>query len=325
MNKYHDSHALKHIVETQQFNSATLENWLFPLADKMRSIAKSKNSSLLLGKRMVSWFEEPSTRTAASFSLSMSLLGGQVSFATENASKFSSRAKGESVEDTFKILNGYYPDVIVARLAVAGDAYKAARISSVPVVNAGDGNNQHPTQALLDLYTIHQKFGQIDELEIGLVGDLHNGRTVKSLSYLASKFKKVKLRFISPLSLHIGDDIKTHLDKHGVVWSEYDDLRKIAEKLDIIYMTRIQAERGSKLTTEELEPGRFSINREVLRQLPKKSIIMHPLPRLEEIPRYVDKDKRAYYFKQAENGLYIRMALLTMILRPSLVPSIIKN
>jgi aspartate carbamoyltransferase catalytic subunit len=323
IDKYHDTYIFKHIIETQQFNAATLIKWIFPLADRLKTMAKAKNSTLLAGKRMISWFEEPSTRTAASFASSMSLLGGQISFSTENAAKFSSRAKGESIEDTLRILNGYYPDIIVARLATAGDAYRAAQISAVPIINAGDGNNQHPTQALLDLYTMYQKFGQLDNLTIGLVGDLHNGRTVKSLCYLAGKFKDITLHLVSPLSLRLGDDIKNYLDKHRVNWSESDDLQKIASHLDVVYMTRIQEERGSKLADEELEPGRFSINRPVLRQLAKSAIIMHPLPRLAEIPSYVDRDKRAYYFKQAQNGLYIRMALLVMVLRPQVVPSLL--
>lgn len=323
--KYYNTYDFGHIVETQQFNAETLLNWIFPLADHMKKVAESKIGNYLKGKRMISWFEEPSTRTASSFSMSMTLLGGEVSFATENAAKFSSRAKGESISDTFQILNGYYPDVIVARLAVAGDAYEAAEASAVPVINAGDGNNQHPTQALLDVYTIHQKFGRLDELKIALVGDLHNGRTVKSLAYLIGKFKKIVLYFISPSSLCIGNDIKTYLDKHEVVWIEHDDLRTVADKVDIIYMTRIQEERGSKLSLEDQEPGRFSINRAVLEKMSPEGIIMHPLPRLNEIPTDVDADPRAYYFKQAQNGLYIRMALLTMVLRPEIVPDLLKN
>ncbi|NCN99633.1 aspartate carbamoyltransferase [Candidatus Falkowbacteria bacterium] len=318
-----DAYSLKHVVTTQQFDTNALIRFIFPLADRMREAVKMGGNTLLAGQRMISWFEEPSTRTAASFAMSMAQLGGEVSFATDNASQFSSRAKGETIEDTFRILNGYHPNVIVSRFATAGDAAKASKISKVPIINAGDGNNQHPTQALLDLYTIQKKFERCNNLKIGMVGDLHNGRTVKSLAYLLGKFKKISLYFVSPLSLRIGDDIKIYLDKHGATWSEHEDLRDIADQLDVLYMTRIQRERGSMLTSAELEPGKFSINKPVLRLLPKEAIIMHPLPRLEEIPNYVDGDKRACYFQQAENGLYVRMALLTIILAPIHIPRLL--
>ena len=156
-----------------------------------------------------------------------------------------------------------------------------------------------------------------------MVGDLANGRTVKSLAYLASKFPNVQFYFISPSSLNISKNITAYLDKHEVVFAEHDDLREVASILDVIYVTRIQEERGSFLTDQELEPGRFSINQEILDIMSDEAIIMHPLPRKNEIPRYVDKDPRARYFQQAKYGLYIRMALYQMILYPQMVPSLL--
>jgi len=321
MIRYQDSH-VSHVIQTQQFELSTLFDWIFPLADRMR--LETGENNYLKGSRMISWFEEPSTRTQVSFSMAMSLLGGEVSFSTENASQFSSRAKGESISDTIRILNGYHADLLVGRFAKAGDAAKAAHVSNIPIINAGDGNNQHPTQALLDLYTIFRKFGKIDGLKIALVGDLNNGRTIKSLAYLLGKFGNIRLYFVSPLSMRIGDDIKIYLDKHGISWDEYDNLESVASEVDVIYMTRIQTERGSALTEEELIPGRFSINQKILDLMPADSIITHPLPRQQEIPEYVDSDPRAHYFIQAENGLYVRMALLLMVLRPKMVPMIMK-
>ena len=322
MVNYHDTHVLSHILQTQQFDLATLFNWIFPLADHMR--LKTEKNNYLKGSRMISWFEEPSTRTQVSFSMAMSLLGGEVSFSTENASQFSSRAKGESISDTIKILNGYYADVVVGRFANAGDAARAAEVARMPIINAGDGNNQHPTQALLDLYTIFKRFGKIDGLKIALVGDLNNGRTIKSLAYMLGKFNNTQLYFVSPLSLRISDDIRMYLDKHDISWSEYDDLCEIAAEADVVYMTRIQTERGSVLSDEDLRPGKFSIDQKVLTLMSPESIIMHPLPRRQEIPEYVDADPRAHYFAQAENGLYVRMALLLMVLRSASVPTLIK-
>ena len=323
MTIYQNSYSFKHIIEAQQFDRDTMLNWLFPLADVMQKFAKSKQINGFNNIRGVNWFEEPSTRTSLSFAFGLDLLGGRMVYSTENAGKFSSRAKGESIEDTIEIINGYEPNIIVARFANAGDAAKAAAISRIPIINAGDGNNQHPTQALLDIYTIHKEFGRADTLKIGMVGDLANGRTVKSLSYLASKFANVQLYFISPSSLSISKNITAHLDKHEVAYTEHDDLREVASILDVIYVTRIQEERGSLLTDDERVSGRFGINQEVLDIMSDDAIIMHPLPRVDEIPRYVDKDPRARYFQQAQNGLYIRMALYQMILYPQMVPSLL--
>ena len=173
---------LHHIIEAQQFDRPWLEEELFPLADEMKKVARRGGSDVFLGKRMITLFYEPSTRTRASFEMAMDLLGGKVVFSTENARQFSSAAKGETLEDTIRILNGYYPDVIVLRYDEEGGAKRAAAVSKMPIINAGDGPGQHPTQALLDLYTIQKEIGRVSDTSIAMVGDLARGRTVRSLS-----------------------------------------------------------------------------------------------------------------------------------------------
>jgi len=259
-------------------------------------------------------FYEPSTRTRASFETAMDLLGGKVVFSTENARQFSSAAKGETLEDTIKILNGYYPDVIVLRYDEEGGAKRAAAVSKVPIINAGDGTGQHPTQALLDLYTIQKEIGRVSDTSIAMVGDLTRGRTVRSLSYLYTKFPGVKIYFISPEAAKMRDDIKEYLKEKGVGFEEGNDLRKVASRVDVIYQTRIQKERGNLLEKDDEKESFCVVNQEILNLMKEDAIILHPLPHVEELAPEVDGDKRATYFRQAENGLYVRMALLKMIL-----------
>jgi aspartate carbamoyltransferase catalytic subunit len=248
----------------------------------------------------------------------MKRLGGEV-ISTENAQQFSSKAKGESLEDSIRVISAYC-DVIVLRYHKEGGADRAQRSSKVPVLNAGDGKGQHPTQALLDLYTIRKSFGSVNGLTVAMVGDLANGRTVRSLSYfLAKHYPGNRIIFVSPKQTKMGDDIKAYLVEHKVKWSETDDLRAAAQEADVLYQTRVQRERfqdGAQSTYEEVvkESERFTINSEILGLMKKKAIIMHPLPRVTEISYTVDQDPRARYFEQAENGLYVRMALLKMIL-----------
>jgi aspartate carbamoyltransferase catalytic subunit len=307
---------LHHIIEAQQFEQEWLEKELFPLADEMEKVAKRGGSIDLSGKRMVTFFYEPSTRTRASFEIAMDLLGGKTVFSTENARQFSSVAKGETIEDTVKVLSGYRPDVIVLRTDEEGMVLRAAAVSSVPIINAGDGIGQHPTQALLDLYTIHKEIGKITGISIAMCGDLNRGRTVRSLSYLLGKFPDIKIYFVSPEAARMRDDIKDYLKRHNVWFAEEPDLRIVAPKVDVIYQTRTQKERGELLTKYEKNPGFYIVNQEVLNKMKKGAIIMHPLPHIEEITPEVDSDPRATYFRQAENGLYVRMALLKLLLKP---------
>jgi aspartate carbamoyltransferase catalytic subunit len=305
---------LHHIIEAQQFDRPWLELELFPLAREMEKIVEKGGANLLSGKKMITFFYEPSTRTRASFGIAMDWLGGKVVFSTENARQFSSVAKGETIEDTMRVLSGYRPDVIVLRTDIEGMAKRASAFSSVPIINAGDGMGQHPTQALLDIFTIWKRLGVIDNLAIAVVGDLARGRAAHSLVYLLGKFSGTKIYFVSPESTKVKDDIKNYLRRHKIWFTEENDLKTVAPKIDVIYQTRVQKERGSLLEQQDKQKGFYIVNKEILGLMKKNAIVMHPLPRNEEISIEVDKDPKATYFKQAENGLYVRMALLKMIL-----------
>jgi len=303
---------LHHVIEAQQFDLATLER-LFEITAKMEEVVKRGGARDFERRVMATLFYEPSTRTRFSFETAMHRLGGQV-ISTENAAEFSSVAKGETLEDTIRIVSGY-SDVIVLRHHEVGAARRAAAVSRVPVINAGDGTGQHPTQALLDLYTIRKEIGHVDGLKIAMVGDLAQGRTVRSLAYLLSKYKNVRMRFVAPPLLKMKDDILAHLREHKVEFSEETELDRVLPEVDVVYQTRVQKERfGDRVADYERCRGVYVINQASLRLLGPKAIIMHPLPRLDEISMEVDPDPRAAYFRQAQNGLYVRMALLSMVL-----------
>jgi aspartate carbamoyltransferase catalytic subunit len=261
---------------------------------------------------MAALFYEPSTRTRLSFEAAMLRLGGSA-MGTDNAREFSSAAKGETLEDTIRIVNGY-ADVIVLRHDEEGAARRAAAVSQVPVINAGDGRGQHPTQALLDIYTIRAELGRVDGVEIAMVGDLANGRTVRSLTYLLSKYRDVRIWFVAPPQVAMRQDIKDHLNERRVDWTETEDLDSILGKVDVVYQTRIQKERFIEPSTYEAVKGVYRITPQTMERLGPQAIVMHPLPRVDEIAPEVDSDRRAAYFRQARNGLYIRMALLDMVL-----------
>lgn len=303
---------LHHIIEAQQFDVPTLLQ-LFETATRMEQVVAEGGIPDYHNRIMATLFYEPSTRTRFSFETAMHRLGGRV-ISTENAAQFSSAAKGETLEDTIRILNGY-ADVIVIRHYEVGAAKRAAAVSRVPIFNAGDGAGQHPTQALLDLYTIRKEIGAIDGLSIAMVGDLAQGRTVRSLTYLLSKFKDVKLYFVAPLPLKMKEDILAHLRERNVWYVEEPQLEKVLPEVRVVYQTRIQKERfGDRIADYEQCRGVYVINGETLRLMRPDAIVMHPLPRLQEISMEVDQDPRAAYFRQAQNGLYVRMALLTMVL-----------
>src|SRR5690349_10944346 len=266
----------------------------------------------LAGQVMAALFYEPSTRTRLSFEAAMLRLGGQT-MGTDNAREFSSAAKGETLEDTIRIVSGY-ADVIVVRHKEEGAAKRAASVSDVPIINAGDGPGQHPTQALLDLYTIRTELGRIDGVKVAMVGDLANGRTVRSLAYLLSKFKDVGLWFVAPPQVAMRDDLKAHLDEHQVPWVETQDLESVLPEVDVVYQTRIQKERFTDPDVYNAVKGVYRIDRSSLALMRKYAVLMHPLPRVDEIAPEVDDDPRAAYFRQARNGLHIRMALLDRIL-----------
>jgi aspartate carbamoyltransferase catalytic subunit len=297
---------MKHVIESQQFSRSLLEE-LFALTDEIKR-EQHRFSGRLNGRVMAALFYEPSTRTRLSFEAAMLRLGGQT-MGTDNAREFSSAAKGETLEDTIRIVSGY-ADVIVLRHNEEGAAKRAAAVSAVPIINAGDGPGQHPTQALLDLYTIREELRRIDGIRIAMVGDLANGRTVRSLTYLLSKFKDLKIWFVAPPQVAMRDDLKAHLTEHNVPWVETEDLDAVLPEVDVVYQTRIQKERFTDPDAYNALKGVYKIDNRALGLMRKYAIVMHPLPRVDEIAPEVDADPRAAYFRQAHNGLQIRMALL---------------
>lgn len=303
---------LHHVIEAQQFDLPTI-NGLFETAREMEQLVARGGTDKFRSRLMATLFYEPSTRTRFSFEAAMHRLGGQV-ISTENAAEFSSVAKGETLEDTIRIMNGYV-DVIVLRHTEVGAAKRASVVSRVPIINAGDGAGQHPTQALLDLYTIQKEIGSIDGLKIAMVGDLAQGRTVRSLAYLLSKFKDIKIYFVAPPLLKMKEDILEHLREHGIWFTEEMTLDRVLPEVDVVYQTRVQKERfGDRIADYESCRGIYIISLASLRLMKPDAIIMHPLPRLEEITMEVDQDRRAAYFRQAQNGLFVRMALLKTLL-----------
>lgn len=260
----------------------------------------------LRGKLLATLFYEPSTRTRFSFEAAMYRLGGQV-LSAESAAQASSAAKGESLEDAMRIVSGY-ADAIVLRHPEVGAVERAARAAEVPVINAGDGAGHHPTQALLDLYTIKKELGRLDHLRVGLAGDLRNGRTARSLALLLSRFPGNELLMISPRELSMGTDVLEQLT--GARVDETDDFQSAITGLDVLYQTRIQAERFASPDEYDRYRGIYVLSVDLMDRLPEHAIVMHPLPRVGEIDPLVDADPRAAYFRQARNGLWVRMAVL---------------
>lgn len=303
-----------HVICAQQFSREWLE-FFFAEARRMKEVVASGGCDVLSRKIMVSLFYEPSTRTRLSFEAAMLYLGGQI-LTTENAREFSSAVKGETLEDSIRTICQYHPSAIVIRHHENGAAERARQISTVPIINAGDGKGQHPTQALLDIFTIVEELGRVDGITIAMVGDLANGRTVRSLSYLLGKFKNISIIFISPTCAQMGSDIKEYLVRHNVKFYESTNLLEVAQYVDVVYETRTQKERGANFDRNDPALGYFTVNQEVFNHMKSSAIVMHPLPRVDEITPDVDKDPRAAYFRQAANGLYARMALLRMVIAP---------
>jgi len=298
---------LQHVVESQQFTVPLLME-LFDRSRGMERVVARGGTLDYQDRIMATLFYEPSTRTRFSFEAAMHRLGGRV-LSTEQAKSFSSEIEGEQVEDSIRII-GSYADVIVIRHHEVGGAERAARVSPVPVINAGDGNGgQHPTQALLDLYTIYRE-RPLDGLSVAFIGELDRGRTARSLAYLLAKFDRVKVFFVSPPELQMKPDILQYLDQHGVSYELESDIDRVVGQVDVIYQTRIRPERIANVATLR----HFAINSAVLPRIRANALIMHPLPRTVELDKTVDDDPRALYFRQATNGLYVRMALLTMVL-----------
>ncbi len=316
-----------HIVDTRQFKRGWVGKVLFPLADQMEKMfAHRLCNTLLDGKEAISLFVGESLRTRASFDIAMKRLGGTITFESEAARKFSSMAKGESLEDTIMVLNEYGADVIVLRHDEEGGAEKAAAISEIPIINAGDGAGQHPTQALLDLYAIQKHKREIDGLSVAMMGGLAGNRAVCSLAYQLAEYK-VKVYFISPEDKQIKPGIKEHLAERGVWYAEVKDVREVAHLIDVFYQTRTQTNLGTEpWDRADKNHGFTIIDKQVLDLAKPDSIILHPLPCTSEIMRTeVDSDPRAVYLEtkngrmsQVKGGLYIRMALLLNVISPEL-------
>ncbi|MBQ9375939.1 MAG: aspartate carbamoyltransferase, partial [Ruminococcus sp.] len=264
------------------------------------------------GKIMGTLFYEPSTRTQKSFQTAMLRLGGTI-IGFDNP-QTSSVAKGENIKDTTKIVSGY-ADIMIMRHPVAGSVRAAALTAECPVVNAGDGGHLHPTQTLTDLLTLKEEKGTLDNLTIGLCGDLKNGRTVHSLIKAMSCFKDTKFVLISTKELSLPPYVKDMLSAGGYEYKEVTSLDDAMEELDVLYMTRIQRERFASEEDYQKQKGYYILDKEKMKKGKDSLIVLHPLPRVDEIAIDVDDDKRALYFKQAKYGMYVRMALILTILR----------
>lgn len=302
-----NSTRLRHVYESQQFTVPLLME-LFDRTRQMEKIVARGGTLDYQNRIMATLFYEPSTRTRFSFEAAMYRLGGRV-LSTEHARAFSSEMECEQVEDSIRIIGGY-SDVIVIRHNEAGGAKRAAQVSPVPVINAGDGNGgQHPTQALLDLYTIYRE-RPLNGLSVAFIGELDRGRTARSLAYLLAKFDRVKVYFVAPPQMQMNPDILEYLDRHNVRYELESHIGRVVGEVDVVYQTRIQPDRVA--SAGSLKP--FAIDSSVLGRMRRDAMILHPLPRTVELDKTVDDDPRALYFRQAKNGLYVRMALLTMLL-----------
>jgi aspartate carbamoyltransferase catalytic subunit len=286
------------------------KNEYLQILDLAREFEKNPRQNLLNGKIVATLFFEPSTRTRLSFESAVNYLGGRI-IGFSDAST-SSVTKGESLKDTVKTVSQYC-DLIVMRHPLEGSAKYASEISDVPIVNAGDGANQHPTQTLLDLFTIRQTQGTLENLNIYFVGDLKYGRTVHSLLIAMSNFNPV-FNFISPSELKMPDEYKMHLDSLGIKYYEHTDLNDNISYADVLYMTRVQKERFSDLIEYEKVKNSYILKASMLTDTKPNLKILHPLPRVNEISTDVDESEKAYYFIQALNGVYTRQAIITSIL-----------
>ncbi|MCZ6530309.1 MAG: aspartate carbamoyltransferase [Chloroflexi bacterium] len=298
------------ILSVLQFRREDLE-YIFGVAREMRSMVERIGTfDLLKGKILANLFYEPSTRTSSSFLAAMERLGGSV--IPINEVTYSSVAKGESLPDTVRTLQTY-ADVIVLRHPEVGAAKLAAQYTKKPIINAGDGIGEHPTQALLDLFTIQEELGRVDGLTVTMLGDLKFGRTVHSLSRLLSLFD-IRINYVSPEILNMPPELLTELNREGMKQRAHTALSPVLPDTDVLYVTRVQKERFEDMEDYDAVKDAYVISPEVLAEAKDEMIVMHPFPRVGEISMEVDDDPRAAYFRQMEYGLYVRMALLAMVL-----------
>ena len=299
--------ALAHVVSAAQFDRPLLDA-LFVRATAL----EGTRGHSLAGRIMATLFYEPSTRTRLSFESAMLRLGGSV-LGTEAAHVFSSAMKGETLEDTVRMVCAY-ADVIVLRHDREGAAAQAAAVADVPVINAGDGPGEHPTQSLLDLFTIQRELGRIEGLHVAICGDLRFGRTARSLARLLALYDGVRLSFVAPDVVQVGADIRGLLEERHVPYQLRSRLDDVIATADVVYQTRVQKERFTVPAEFETARGAIRIDASTMERLPATAIVMHPLPRVDEIDPEVDSDPRAAYFRQAANGVALRMALLELLL-----------
>ena len=298
---------LKHFISTEQLSKSDLEE-IFHLADKIKE-NKNNFSSALNGYVIATLFYEPSTRTRMSFESAIQRLGAKV-ISTENARENASAVKGESLEDTIRIVEGY-ADAIILRHFEDDSAERAAAVAKIPIINAGSGRAEHPTQAVLDIYTIKELKGKVDGLKVAIMGDLKYGRTPHSLIQLLSLYNDIEIYGFSVNSLELPDSYVEFLKSKNIRYIKCDSFNQIPRDIDVIYQTRVQRERLEGKIQDTVE---FNIDTAVLKSLSKDTLIMHPLPRVLEINSEIDNDPRAVYFKQAHNGIPTRMATLILIM-----------
>ncbi len=309
---------VRHVLSATQFDREEIEE-LFERVDWLKALPRANRPRSLEGRMIALLFWEPSTRTCKSFELAARSLGAQTTV-TEAAGIVSSTSKGESLEDTVRIFAGYDVDAIVMRHTMGGASHRAAAVSPIPIINAGDGADEHPTQALLDLYTILRATRR-EHVTLALSGDLEHSRTVRSLCRILIRYggpPSVRILLVSPGEIRLGDDVRAELVLAGIPFEETDRLSRALPDADVFYQTRVQRERyghgdhGDRMHREI--QNRFAITAENVDLMKPDAVIMHPLPRLGEIDVSVDANHRARYFEQASNGLYVRMALLERLL-----------
>ncbi len=319
-----DSTKLFHVIDPRNFERRLLDE-LCELATRVRAVAKFHSGALYLQdllptRRAMLYFTQPSTRTFLSFNNACHVLGMRTSEIRDPST--SSEVKGERFEDSIRTFSSYV-DIIIMRTRQPGRAAQAARLMDtiarpIPVINAGSGSDQHPTQALLDIYTLEHGFasrGGIDGKVIGMMGDLKRGRTVRSLCYLIKNYFDVRLVFVAPKQFAMEDDVKSHLEEHGIPFTETERLEEVLPTLDALYVTRMQTEWDSANESRAVELERFSVGSKELAMLKPEALIMHPLPRGPEIDPAVDADPRAMYWRQERNGMWMRVAVLAKIFR----------
>lgn len=297
---------LKHVLSAEQYTRENLEE-LFDLTSKIKANPK-KYSKSIEGKIVATMFYEPSTRTRLSFETAVLRLGGQV-ISTENASANSSVKKGETLKDTVRVLQKY-ADAIVIRHSDVNSATDAASVATVPILNAGSGKGEHPTQALLDMYTIKEKIGKIDGVKVAILGDLVYGRTIHSLIKLLALYDNIEIYGLSKKDFMLPQEYIQFLKEKGIYYKICNSFDELPKDIDVMYHTRIQQERFEGDFGKE----EYIINKDIMNKFYENTIILHPLPRTGEIAEDIDNDPRALYFEQAGNGLYIRMGLLLQAL-----------